>query len=144
MWSVTELDHVSSNFSKVTETLFPSATHFQVSISTLTVAKCVEMQTEGVPVRGIIDTGSEWTCFPRNCHKNNLKKQDFKPADRNACTYGQQPLYLNGQMDLNIKFGESCVCETVYIKLDAPDTLFLSENVCHTLKIVVSYHLMHS
>ena len=39
-------------------------------------------------------------------------------------------------MDLNIKFGESCVCETVYIKLDAPDTLLLSENVCHTLKIV--------
>ena len=42
-------------------------------------------------------------------------------------------------MDLNIKFGERCVCETVYITLDAPDTLLLSENVCHTLKIV-SYH----
>ena len=55
---------------------------------------------------------------------------------RKAFTYGQQPLHLDGQMDLNIKFGESCVCETVYIKLDAPDTLLLSENVCHTLKIL--------
>ena len=42
-------------------------------------------------------------------------------------------------MDLNIKFGESCVCETVYIKLDAPDTLLLPKSVWHTLKIV-SYH----
>ena len=44
-------------------------------------------------------------------------------------------------MDLNIKFGESCVCETVYVLvyLDVPNTLLLSENICHTLKIV-SYH----
>ena len=34
---------------------------------------------------------------------------------------------------------ECCVCETVYVKLDAPDTLLLSGNVCHTLK-TVSYH----
>ena len=34
-------------------------------------------------------------------------------------------------MGLNIKFGEKCICETVYIKLDAPDILWLSENMCH-------------
>ena len=42
-------------------------------------------------------------------------------------------------MDLNIKFDKSCVYEVVYIKFDAPDTLLLSEYVCHTLNIV-SYH----
>ena len=102
------------------------------------------MQIEGVPVWGIIDTGSDITilsgsAFQEIVTRSNLKKQDFKPADRKACTYGRQPLHLDGRMDLNIKFGENCVCETVYIKLDAPDTLLLSENVCHTLKIV-SYH----
>ena len=138
----TELDHVNSNFSRVTKTLFPSATHLQASTSTPTVAKCVEVKIEGVPVRGILATGSDITilsgsAFREIVTRSNLKKQDFKPADRKVSTYGQQPLHLDGQMDLNIKFGESCVRETV--KLDAPDTLSLSENVCHTLK-VVSYH----
>ena len=119
--------YVSNNFSRVTETLFPSATHLQASISTPTVAKCVEVQIEGVLVRGIIDTGSDITilsgsAFQEIVTRSNLKKQDFKPADRKASTYGQQPLHLDGQMDLNIKFGESCVCETVHIKLDTPDS----------------------
>ena len=46
---------------------------------------------------------------------------------------------MDGQIDLHIKFGEKCICETVYVKLYAPDRLLLSENVCCKLQIV-SYH----
>ena len=67
------------------------------------------------------------------------KKEHFKPADQKACTYGHHPLSLDGQIDLHIKFGEKCVCETVYVKLDAPDALSLFENVCCKLNIV-TYH----
>ena len=75
----TELDHVSNNFSRVTETLLPSATHLQASISTPTVAKCVEVQIESVPVRGIIDTGSDITnlsgsAFQEIVTRSKLKK----------------------------------------------------------------------
>ena len=85
MQAGTELDHVSNNFSRVTKTLFPSATHLQASISTPMVAKCVEVQIEDVPVRGIIDTGSDITIlsgsvFQEIVTRSNLKKQDFKLA----------------------------------------------------------------
>lgn len=69
----------------------------------------------------------------------NLEKKHFKPADRGAYTYGSHPLSLDGQMDLHIKFGEKCICETVYVKSDASDALLLSEHVCCELNIV-SYH----
>ena len=69
----------------------------------------------------------------------NLHKEQFKPADRKACTYGHHPLNLEGQIDIHIKFDKKCICETVYVKMDAPDTLLLSENVCCKLQIV-SYH----
>lgn len=95
------------------------------------------MVVKGLPVQGIIDTGLDiittlsGPAFPETITKNNLEKQDFQLADRKACTFNQQPLHLDGQMGLNIKFGEKCVCETVYINLYAPDVLWLSENVCH-------------
>ena len=84
----------------------------------LSTPKCVEVQIENVPVRGIIDTGSDITilsgiAFQKIVTMSNLKKEHFKPADRKACTYGHHPLNLDGQMDLHIKFGEKCICETV-------------------------------
>ena len=144
----TKFDQQSHNFSELTEILFPSAASSQDSeamiLSTSTTSKCVEIQMEGVPIRGIIDTRSDITILSGSAFQeiatiNNLKKEQFKPADRKACTYGHHPLNLDGQIDLHIKFGEKCICETVYVKLDAPDTLLLSENACCKLQIV-SYH----
>ena len=62
--------------------MFPSATHLQVSVSTPTVVKCVEVQIEGVPAWEIRDTGSDITivrgsAFQEIVTKSNLKKQDF-------------------------------------------------------------------
>ena len=86
-----------------------------------------------------LDLILQFSAFQEIATISNLKKGQFKPADRKACTYGHHPLNLDGQIDLHIKFGEKSICETLYVKLDAPDTLLLSENVCCKLKIV-SYH----
>ena len=50
--------------------------------------------------------------------------------------YDQQPFYLDDQMDLDNSFGELTMCAPVYIKMDAPDQLLLSEEVCHQLEII--------
>ena len=78
MQARTELDHVSNNFSRITETLFPSAKHLQVSISTPTVAKCVEVQIEGVPVRGIVDTGSDITILSGSVFQEIVKRATLR------------------------------------------------------------------
>ena len=68
-----------------------------------------------------------------------LEASKIRSADQRACAYDQKPITLDGQIDLNISFGENTLCTTVYIKLVAPDALLLSEAVCRTLG-VVSYH----
>ena len=144
----TECDNLN-DFPEIAEYLFPSSISLPASMSVIqsevSTPKCVEVQIEGVPIRGIVDTGSDITilngpAFREIVNKSKVpKKEQFKPANRKAYTYGHHPLSLDGQIDLHIKFGEKCICETVYIKLDAPDTLLLSENVCCKLDIV-SYH----
>ena len=99
------------------------------------------MQIEGVLIRGIVDTGSDITILNRDAFQGivtacGLKREQFKPPDRTAFN---QPLKLDGQIDLHIKFGEKTICETVYVNLNAPDALLLSENVYSKLA-VVTYH----
>ena len=114
-------------------------------LSTSTTSKCVEVQMEGVPIRRIIDTGSDITILSGSAFQeiatiSNLKRNSLNQLiGKLAPMHGHHPLNLDGQIDLHIKFGEKCICETVYVKLDAPDTLLLSENVCCKLQIV-SYH----
>ena len=76
------------------------------------------MQIEGVLIRGIVDTGSDITILNRDAFQGiatacGLKKEQFKLPDRTAFNYGHQPLKLDGQIDLYIKFGEKTICETV-------------------------------
>ena len=111
---------------------------------TTSTPKSIEVQIEGLPIRGIIDTGSDITILSGNALQEivtacGIKREQFKPPDRTACTYGYQLLKLDGQLDLRIKFGEKSMCERVYVKLDAPDILLLSENVCCKLNII-TYH----
>ena len=68
-----------------------------------------------------------------------LEASKIRSTGQRAYTYDQKPITLEGQIDLNISFGENRLCTTVYIKLVAPDALLLSEAVCRTLG-VVSYH----
>ena len=68
-----------------------------------------------------------------------LKKKNLKPADKVPRAYDQRPFTLDGRMELVITFGEMEISTPVYIKLDAPDQLLLSERVCRLLGIV-GYH----
>ena len=109
----------------------------------VTQTKSIEVQIEVLPIRGIIDTGSDiiilsGTAFQEIVTACGIKREQFKPPDRTVCTYGHQPpLKLDGQLDLQIKFGQ-CVKKCM-LKLDAPVALLLSENVCCKLNIV-TYH----
>jgi hypothetical protein len=42
-------------------------------------------------------------------------------------------------MGLDVTFGDRTMCIAVYIKMDAPDQLLLSEGVCRQLGII-TYH----
>ena len=106
---------------------------------------CVQVNIEGVPITGIIDTGSDITilrgdAFYSIVSKSDLNVHNLKAAEQvKACTYDQTPISLDGQLNMKISFGEKVINATVYIKLIAPDWLLLSEEVCHMLGIV-SYH----
>ena len=107
-------------------------------------SRCVEVLIEGVPITGLIDTGSDITIirgdlFYQIIAEAHLKVQSLKTAEQKACTYDQKPITLDGQMDMKISFGEKAISTTVYVKLVAPDQLLLSETVCCLLGIV-SYH----
>ena len=107
-------------------------------------SSCVEVKVEGIPVTGLIDTGSDITIIRGDLIYHifgitGLDESRLKPADLKACTYDQKPITLDGQIDLHISFGEEVICTTAYVKLVAPDQLLLSETVCCQLGIV-SYH----
>ena len=102
------------------------------------------IEIEGVPARGVVDTGSDITIIGGALFKHvatmaRLCKKHFKPPDRSPHTYNHQPFSLDGRMDLNISYGDKTMVTPIYMKVDAPDQLLLSEGVCRQLGIV-SYH----
>lgn len=105
---------------------------------------CAKVQVQGVPAFGIIDSGADitiigGTLFRKVATVARLRKRDFKKADKTPRAYDQQPFSLDGRMDLDISFGDLTMCTPVYIKMNAPDQLLLSEGVCRQLGIV-KYH----
>jgi len=107
-------------------------------------SRCAVVKVEGVPVTGLIDTGSDITIIRGDMLYHiistaGLESSMIRPAKQTACTYDQKPITLDGEMEVNISFGEKMFCTTVYIKFVAPDKLLLSEAVCHRLGIV-TYH----
>ena len=105
--------------------------------------RCAEVKIEGV-ITGLIDTGSDITImrgdlFYQIITATGLGEQALKKTDQKACTYDQKPITLDGQMEMEISFGEKTVITTVYVKLLAPDKLLLSETVCRLLGII-TYH----
>ena len=103
-----------------------------------------KVQVQGVPAEGVIDSGADITIiggdlFRRVAAVAKLKKRDFKKADKIPRTYSQRPFTLDGRMDLDISFEGSTMRTPIYIKMDAPEPLLLSEGVCRQLG-VLSYH----
>ena len=139
-----------SCFQEVAENLFP---FISATTSTLTQAthqtdddspQSATVNIEGVPVTGIIDTGSDITIIGGDMLKTviakaGLKKEEFKTVDKQAFTYNKQHITLDGQMDTNINFEDKQVYTTIYVKMEAPSPLLLSEAVCRQLGII-QYH----
>ena len=66
------------------------------------------VKIEGVPVMGIIDTGSDITIISGDMFKTviakaGLKREEFKTANKQAFTYNKQRITLDGQMDVDIR-----------------------------------------
>ena len=106
--------------------------------------QCAQVQIQGVPVYGIIDSGADITIiggglFRKVAAAAKLRKRDLKKPDKMPCTYDHQPFTLDGRMDLDISFDDKTMCTPVYIKMDAREQLLLSEGVCRQLNIL-SYH----
>ena len=118
---------------------------FQVRITDRgSEARSVKVEIQGVPAYGIVDSAADITImggklFKQVANVARLHKKDFKPADKTPCTYNRQPFHLDGRVDLDIVFCDKTMRTPVYIKMDAPDELLLSEGVCRQLDIV-TYH----
>ena len=69
----------------------------------------------------------------------HLRKRDLKPVDKVPRTYDQHTFTLNGRLDLDIEFDGKCLKTPIYLKMDAHDSLLLSEGVCRQLG-VLSFH----
>ena len=106
--------------------------------------QCAKVQIQGVPAFGIIDSGADITIMGGKLFKKvaavaRLKRRNFKKADKTPRTYDRKPFTLDGRMDLDVSFGGTTMQTPVYIKMDAPDQLLLSEGVCRQLGLI-SYH----
>ena len=106
--------------------------------------RCVRVNIQGVPIFGLIDSGADITILGSTMFKKvattaRLRKRNFKSVDKVACSYDQRPFRLDGRMDLEITFNGKSIITPVYIKMDAPEQLLLSEGVCRQLNIL-TYH----
>ena len=65
-----------------------------------------------------------------------MQKSAFKKPDKVPYTYDGKSFELDGRMDLDISFDGHTMTTPVYLKMDAKDSLLLSEGVCRQLKII--------
>ena len=103
--------------------------------------RCVRLQIQGVPVVGILDSGSDitimgGTLFKKVATAANLKRKGLKDSDKVPRTYTQKPFTLDGRMDLDVSFGEKTMTTPVYVIMNAHDQLLLSEGVYRQLGII--------
>jgi len=94
-------------------------------------SRCVEVNVEGIPITGVIDTGSDITILRGDIFYQIVSDSDLdvlvlKPAEQvKACTYDQKPIHLDDRIDMKVNFDEKVITTTVYIKLAAPDQFLL-------------------
>ena len=98
----------------------------------------------GVPVDGIIDTGSDLCIIDKTLARKiivsaKLTKNDCKPPDRIPTDYNMRKFSLHGRINVDVEFDNIVMKTPVCIKLDAPTPLLLSEGVSSQLKLV-TYH----
>ena len=97
-----------------------------------------------VSVEGIVDTGADITIMSGDIFKHvavvgKLRKRDFKAVHNTSHNYDCKPYRVNSRLDLDVTFQDLTMNTPVYVKMDAPESLLLSEGVCQQLSIV-TYH----
>jgi len=106
--------------------------------------QCTRVLVAGTPIKGIVDSGSDITILGGEIFKKvatvaRLHKRDFKPPDKTPRNYDQQTFTLDGRIDVDVTFQDKVMKTPVYVKMDAPEELLLSEGICRQLGIL-SYH----
>lgn len=100
------------------------------------------VQLEGFPAHGIIDTGSDITIMGIDLFKKvaavpRLRKSQFQRADKTPRTYDGRTFSLDGRLELDISFNGRTMKTPVYVKVDATEQLLLGEGACRQLHIVM-------
>ena len=99
-------------------------------------SRCVKVEIQGVPVYGILDTGTDITIIGGKLFKliatkaTPRVKKDLQQPDKIPQNYDGNTFTLDGKMDLKVSFQENSMITLIYIKMDAKDQLLLSETVC--------------
>jgi hypothetical protein len=68
-----------------------------------------------------------------------LHKRDFQRPEKTPQGYDRKPFHIDGKVNLDICFQDKVMNTPVYVKMDAPEQLLLSEGMCRQLGII-SYH----
>ena len=97
----------------------------------------VLVDIQGVPATGVIDSGADITIMGAELFKlvasvARLKKSAFKKPDKTPYTYDHQPFSLDGKLELDVTFDDRTMHTSVYVKMDAYDSLLYSLKVCAT------------
>ena len=95
-------------------------------------------------MKGVVDTGSDITILGGEMFKKvasvaRSHKKDFHPPDKKPRNYDQQPFTIDGCIDIDVVFQDKAMKTAVYVKMDAPEDLLISEGVCRQLGIL-TYH----
>ena len=93
---------------------------------------------------GAVDTGSDLTIMGGDIFKQvaaaaRLHKRDFDLRTKCHITTTGKSFRINGRLDLDVFFADHTMKSAIYVKMDAPEPLLLSEGVCRQLGIV-QYH----
>ena len=93
------------------------------------------MLLQGVPATGLIDSGADITIMGGELFKT-VAVAALQKADKTPKTYDQRVFSLDGCLVLSIEFDGKSLTTPVYLKMDSPDGLLLSEGVCRCHKIL--------
>ena len=100
-----------------------------------------DVQIEGVPARGVIDSGSDITIiggklFGHVAMVARLRKSQLRKPDRVPRAYDGRTFTLDGVMDMDITFDGVTMKTPIYIRAIATEQLLLGEGVCRQLRII--------
>ena len=100
------------------------------------------VDVQGVPACGMLVSGADISimvgAFCKVVAVAKLKTE-LQRSDKTPRNYDQTPFTLDGWQKLDVLFAGTTMHTPVYVKMDAPDQLLLSEGFCRQLGLMF-YH----